>query len=84
MFKLYSIFVLVEIRKLVMDFFKNFWFSPVKEQPSLECLALDKKVQNITKVISSNEINLELLEGLILNVKNYFYFGLNIIILSSK
>ena len=54
-----------------MDFFKNFWFSPVKEHPCLDCVALDIKVENITKVISS-EINLGLLEDLILNVKINF------------
>ncbi|XP_012262390.2 nipped-B-like protein [Athalia rosae] len=57
------------IRKLVMEVFQNMWFTPVKDRPMLDTVALLRKVMNITDVVTaSKDMGLEWFEQLLVSL----------------
>jgi hypothetical protein len=65
------------IRKLVMEVFQNMWFTPVKERPQLDSVALLRKVLNITEVVYlCRDTGLDWFEQLLQSVRPRIFFSL--------
>jgi cohesin loading factor subunit SCC2 len=52
-----------------MEVFQNMWFTPVRERPTLDAVALLRKVMNITDVVAKcRDIGLDWFEQLLVSV----------------
>ena len=61
-----------------MEVFQNMWFTPVRERPSLDSVALLRKVMNITDVVAaSRDMGLEWFEQLLLSVSKHLALYIN-------